>query len=272
MRIVAWGTGLGAAVALLFVATASAQEADAPVEGVVAQPAQPSAPLTRREWVVLMAVLGEQLPAQAQLVNVVFDEPPGGVRILVRVPRDESAAVQGELVRNLQRHFGTVQVGTFSGPSEAPFVEGEISLRGVPSLDEYREQKAGETPPPTPEAAETPAAEAPAETPEGAEAPAPTPAAPTPEAAVPTEEGGAVWPHIVVKRVFLPEESGRLVVQLEVNGRDRIVPEGRSFESNRFRFVGLAPVTETTPANECVLIESVVSGTRRTFCTETVPG
>jgi len=207
---------------------------------------QPPVPnLNRSSWIVLMAILGEQLPEGAVLERVEFLDSAADARIHVILPKASAATMQAEMMARLQRYFTTVEASPFSGPGTALYLEGDIRLAGVPTLAVYRQRKS---------AAQAPAPAPPAAQPAPARAPAADP-----------------WPRTEVRQVFTHGEDGGMVAQLVLQGNEYIVREGRAFASNQYRFVGMAPASAEAPNSQCIILERIATGDTQTFCVEPQP-
>lgn len=231
---------------LLGPAAAAPQDVDVPPAPPVAgAPVTPT--LERSQWLVLMVLLGEQLPADVILSDLAFNVAPAHVRAHVFVPREAAPALDAEMETNLRAHFSLVEVTPTATPDAAVYVERDITLTGIPSFETYRATR---------RAAQT------AEHASAPEAPSAAPTPATPPAPLPGQM--APWPTVEVRRVFTAPGGQGHVAQILLDGREYIVREGRTFANRRYEFVELAS-TETADA-PCVAIARVDSEDVRVVC------
>lgn len=216
--------------------------------------------LDRVQWVVLLWILGEQLPDEVTLTGLTFDVAPADVRIRVRVPTETAEVHQTEMTLNLLRYFDSVEPGPFVGSAGAAFLEGEVTLSGLPTREQYRDRKEGGVETPSPAGESAPDAPPPA--------PVPAPAVPSPAPAVTPVSTPGQQPAARLRRVSEPIPGGGYVAHVEVGGREYLARQGRAFANQQFLFVGPAPPAPEAPDIPCITIEQRATGERSTICAE----
>ncbi len=234
-----------AALSLVLASAAFAQEA-VPPQPPPEPTGDPPAQVTRSQWVMLMAVLGEQLPERAVLLDVALDVAPADVRIGVALPAGDATALE-QLRQRLTRFFSAADVSPSEAKGPPGYAVYTATLTGVPSLDEYKAAKRAGQP------LVVPATLSPA--------PPPTTAAPSPEI-------GPTAGEVRLRRVTESSAGGGLVAHVVVNNREYIAREGRDFANHRYRLVGYASVKNPPEGGTCVRIERLDTGETLTLCTE----
>lgn len=255
MRIrLGWGLRGGIALLLLAMPPALAQETDAAPPGAAGDEAFAPAPqLDRSQWLVLMVLLGEQLPPDVILTGLAFNVAPADVRVHVVLPRARAFELEEEMALNLGTHFPKVSiVAPPSASEDGVYVERHITLTGIPTFEAYRAAKRAAAPQGTESGTDVTA-------PTGAPAPGPQPA--------PARNTPDAWPTTQLRRLFTETSDKSVRAQFVMGGREYIVREGKTFANHQYRFAGVAQPAVGSTESPCITIEHVATGETRTVCT-----